>query len=321
MMEAVARTGRPNCREGDPGFAFALDVVQRAERHGFATTLVAERFLGPDLEAWMLSAALAVQTQSIEIMTAVHPGIMAPQVAAKMGATLDRLTGGRFALNVVNGWWREEFDEFGNGAWLDDANGRYRRMEEFIRATKTLWCGSGEPLDGEFYRLTGARLPMAPCRPPHPPIYAASRSAVGKRVVAEQADVWFVNYGTDLGSFDPSLRAVRQEIDEMRSMAGARGRTLGFAVSAHVICCDTMEKALTEAAALALHGQQDRISMVAAKALGAGLVGTPALVAERIRAYASVGVTCFMLHFHPMIDGLEQFAAEVMPLLQLEPVH
>ncbi len=36
-------------------------------------------------------------------MTAVHPGIVAPQVVAKMGASLDRLSGGGFAINVVPG--------------------------------------------------------------------------------------------------------------------------------------------------------------------------------------------------------------------------
>jgi FMNH2-dependent dimethyl sulfone monooxygenase len=76
-----------------------------------------------------------------------------------------------------------------------------------------------------------------------------------------------------------------------------------------------MEAAEAEAAALEEYGKRDRISFVAAKALGAGLVGTPRTIAERLRRYESIGMGCCMLHYHPMREGLETFAAEVMPLL------
>jgi FMNH2-dependent dimethyl sulfone monooxygenase len=39
------------------------------------------------------------------------------------------------------------------------------------------------------------------------------------------------------------------------------------------------------------------------------------MIAERLRRYEDIGVECVMLHYHPMIEGLETFAAEVMPLL------
>ena len=85
----------------DEAFAFARDVVCRGEQLGYDITLIAERLLGPDLEAWMLSAALASVAPRIEIMTAVHPGLLAPQFVANMGASLDRISGGRFHLNLV----------------------------------------------------------------------------------------------------------------------------------------------------------------------------------------------------------------------------
>jgi FMNH2-dependent dimethyl sulfone monooxygenase len=64
----------------------------------------------------------------------------------------------------------------------------------------------------------------------------------------------------------------------------------------------------------------DRIpgAAVAAKALGAGLVGTPQIIAQRIRRYEAMGIDCLMLQFHPMRDGLETFAREVMPLIRPE---
>ena len=61
--------------------------------------------------------------------------------------------------------------------------------------------------------------------------------------------------------------------------------------------------------------KNDWISGLIAKALGGGLIGTPALIAERIKRYEALGVECLMLTFHPMMEGMEKFAAEVMPLL------
>ena len=71
-------------------------------------------------------------------MVAVHPGMITPQVVAKMGASLDRISGGRFSIKIVNGWWQEEFDLFSNGTWIGDAE-RYPRMGEFIQVLKGLW--------------------------------------------------------------------------------------------------------------------------------------------------------------------------------------
>jgi alkanesulfonate monooxygenase SsuD/methylene tetrahydromethanopterin reductase-like flavin-dependent oxidoreductase (luciferase family) len=80
---AELRSGRAGGKDGT--FEFARDVVRRADELGFDTTLIAERFLGPDLEAWVLAAALAVVTKRIELLVAVHPGMVTPQVVAKMG--------------------------------------------------------------------------------------------------------------------------------------------------------------------------------------------------------------------------------------------
>src|SRR5262249_29058329 len=116
---AMEAGGRPVATRGDASpdksFALALDVVARAEALGFDITLIAERLAGPDLEAWMLAAALAARTKAIQIMPAVYPGMITPQLVAKMGATLDRITAGRFAIHDLNGWVPQEFQPFNNG--------------------------------------------------------------------------------------------------------------------------------------------------------------------------------------------------------------
>ena len=58
----------------------AREVVAAGERLGFDITLIAERLLGPDLEAWMLGTTLAAVAPRIHVMIAVHPGLWAPQI-------------------------------------------------------------------------------------------------------------------------------------------------------------------------------------------------------------------------------------------------
>jgi FMNH2-dependent dimethyl sulfone monooxygenase len=263
----------------------------------------------------MLAAALATQTTSIELMVAMHPGIILPQVAAKMGASLDRISGGRFAVNIVNGWWKEEFDLYGNGTWLDDPERRYRRMGEFVRVMKGLWTEDTFTHAGDFYHVAGGRLPIRPRRLPTPPVYAATRTPAGKEVIARDCDVWFLPYDPGYRLYDDNLRNMAREIREMDARAAALGRTMRYGISAHVIAAPSMSRAEAQADELEAYGQKDRVSAVAAKALGAGLMGTPREIAERIRRYEDIGVECLMLHFHPMLDGLETFAGEVMPLL------
>jgi dimethylsulfone monooxygenase len=303
----------------DKSFQFALDVVTRAEALGFDITLIAERLLGPDLEAWMLAAALAARTKQIQIMPAVYPGMITPQLVAKMGATLDRMTGGRFAINVVNGWFQKEFELFSNGAWIESSAARYRRMDEFVRVLKGLWSEEHFTMRGEFYQADDAMLAVKPVRVPHPPIYTASRADSGKDVIAEHCDLWFVSYAADHRRYEENFLAIKADVSDLAERARHFGRKLAFGMSAHVICAETLGEAQVQAEELEAYGQRDRISSTAARALGACLVGTPELIAQRMRRYEEIGVELFLLHFHPMLAGLETFARKVLPLLAEMP--
>ena len=305
----------------DKSFEFALEVVSKGEALGFDITLIAERLLGPDLEAWMLTAALAARTRTIQVMPAVYPGMITPQLAAKMGATLDRITGGRFAINVVNGWYQTEFELFSNGGWIASSEARYNRMNEFVQVLKGLWSDDHFTFPGEFFQAEDATLPMKPVRLPHPPIYTASRTDAGKDVIARHCDLWFVNYVADYRKYEENFAVIKRDIAGLTERATHFGRNLAFGMSAHVICAETMREAYARADELKAYGQRDRVSSTAARGLGACLVGTPQLIAERMRRYEDIGVELFLLNFHPMLPGLETFAKSVMPLLPLANAH
>jgi FMNH2-dependent dimethyl sulfone monooxygenase len=314
----------------DGTFEHACDVVRRADELGFHTTLIAERFLGPDLSAWVLASALAMVTKRIELMIAVHPGMVTPQVVAKMASSLDRISGGRTALNIVNGWWMEEFDLFSNGTWIGDSE-RYPRMGEYIRVIKGLWTDPDFNFDGVFYRahvqaaMKGADgkvimpdpgdVVAKPSQLPHPPIYAASRSPDGKTLIAQYGDVWFAEYKPGFRNFEDNIVRMAADVQAMRELAASHGRTLRFAINPQIIL-DNSQEAAERQAEDAERNAVARDRMV--NALGAGLVGTPRFVAERLRRYEEIGIDTMMTRFTPMLDGVEKFGREVIPLVNVQ---
>jgi FMNH2-dependent dimethyl sulfone monooxygenase len=160
---------------------------------------------------------------------------------------------------------------------------------------------------------------VKPVRVPHPPIYTASRADSGKDVIAEHCDLWFVSYAADHRRYEENFLAIKADVSDLAERAGHFGRKLAFGMSAHVICAETLGEAQGLAEELEAYGQRDRISSTAARALGACLVGTPELIAQRMRRYEEIGVELFLLHFHPMLAGLETFARKVLPLLAPMP--
>lgn len=316
MNAAIRESGTPGLANGpDKAFRFAVEMITRAEELGFTTTLIAERWIGTDHPAWMLAAALATVTSKIELMVAVHPGIITPQVVAKFTASLDRISGGRAAVNIVNGWWKEEFENFGHAGWPKDDDARYRRMDEFVRVMRGLWNEDTFDFHGEFYAVDRQELPLKPVQLPNPPIYAGSRHEPGKAVIARDCDYWFVDCLTDYRTWEQNVEQARETIADLNARATRYGRKLGFGMSCHVVCADTNAEAIRLANELEEHGKTSRVSFIAAKALGPGLVGTPETIADRIRRYEAAGVGTLMLHFHPMIEGMERFARDIIPLV------
>ena len=325
---AAIKTGASLAGRADGTFEFACDVVRRADELGFDSTLIAERFLGPDLSAWVLASALAMVTKRIELMVAVHPGMVTPHVVAKMASSLDRISQGRGALNIVNGWWMEEFDLFSNGTWIGDAE-RYPRMGEYIQVIKGLWTDPDFDFDGTYYRahvraaLTGADgkvvvpdlgdIVAKASHLPYPPIYAASRSPQGKVLIAQHGDVWFAEYQPGYRNFDANIERMAADVRAMDELAAKYGRKLRYAINPQVICCETQaeaERLADEAERNA--GPRDRM----VNALGAGLVGTPQLLAERLRHYEEIGIDIMMTRFTPMKEGIETFGTKVIPLMR-----
>ncbi len=298
----------------DASYLYAVDVLQRAEALGFDISLIAQRWLGPDLDSWIFATALATQTKTIQLMAAVHPGIVDPRLAAKMGASIDRISGGRFCVNIVNGARPQEGKMYGD--WIDASEARYQRMHEFIKVMKGMWTQDEFTFQGQFYNVEKGAMPTRSVRAPHPPIYAASRVDEGMNVVSEECEAWFVNYDKDRRNYAQSLKRIEQEVGLMETRVRSLGRTMNYGINAIVIIGDTDEEAEAKAEEHLHLVQTDPSIHVGTSGVGAALIGSPKTIVERMRRYESLGVSLFMLHFYPMRSGLDEFAEKILPELR-----
>jgi FMNH2-dependent dimethyl sulfone monooxygenase len=120
------------------------DVVTTADRAGFEASVPVARWRGRhrfngtcyDTLAW--AAGMGAVTDHAAIFSTTHVPMIYPIVAAKQCTTVDHLTGGRFALNVVCGWYSQELRMFGLPPMDHDT--RYAYAENGSR-----WCANCGP--------------------------------------------------------------------------------------------------------------------------------------------------------------------------------
>jgi pyrimidine oxygenase len=112
-----------------PSFDLNRAVVQKAEAYGFdfALSMIKLRgFGGPtefwdhNLESFTLMAGLAAVTSRIRLYASVAVLTLPPAIVARMAATIDVISRGRFGVNIVSGWQQAEYDQM--GLWPGDAH-------------------------------------------------------------------------------------------------------------------------------------------------------------------------------------------------------
>jgi alkanesulfonate monooxygenase len=322
----------------DPSWARNRRAIQLAEELGFDSTLVAQHTINPlslsrdQLEAWTASAALAAVTERIEIITAIKPYLYHPVVLAKQALQIEDISQGRFAINVVNAWFKPELDRAGIGFAEHDQ--RYAYGEEWLSIVRDLISGEEVTFKGRFFEVDRYQLNPASRFRERPTIYVGGESDPAKDLVAHSADVWFIN--------GQPPHEVQRLIGEVQSRARS-GAPVRFGLSAYVIARETETEAqavLEEFWGYAELDAEDKAHVFENAdhkavmfqtfkkypAIGtnggtaAGLVGTYDQVAERIRAFHDLGIELFMLQFQPLEAEMRRFAEHVIPRVRATAV-
>jgi dimethylsulfone monooxygenase len=318
---------------------YNIALAQTAERVGFEYALTATRFLGGykadgQHESVILTSALLQATQKLRVIAAVLPGIWPPALLAKLATTADHLSQGRWAVNVVSGWFKEEFTALGE-PWLEHDE-RYRRSEEFIRVLKGLWSEGPFTFKGDFYRINALAYKPQPVQRPHPEIFQGGNSKAARQMAARVSDWYFMNGG--------SLEVLKAQIDEVSAEAAKHGRKLKFAVNAFVIARDTEAEAravqedivrLADPEAIAGFANavkqaglatDDKLGMWAQSrqqdlvqpndGFKTGLIGTREQIAERIVQLRDIGIDLVLVGVLNYDWELAHFGEKIIPLVR-----
>ena len=168
----------------DFGFRFVLSPVKY---RGFGGPTEHWDYV---LESFEVMAALAEATDRIQLYGSVALPTVHPAITARRGATIDHISQGRFGINLVSGWQKDEYVQM--GLWPGDAHyeRRYQYAREYVDILKLLWTQRDVDYAGEFFQLRDCRILPHPERPL--PLVCAGQSDVGMRFTAQHADYAFV---------------------------------------------------------------------------------------------------------------------------------
>ncbi|APS23908.1 NtaA/DmoA family FMN-dependent monooxygenase [Streptomyces parvus] len=175
--------------------------------------------------------ALAAVTERLGLAATVNATFNEPYELARRIATLDHLSGGRAAWNVVTSSDAFTGENFRRGGYLDRAD-RYTRAAEFVATARELWDswtpeGASRPFahEGPQFTVSGEfTVPRSPQG--HPVVIQAGDSSEGREFAASAADIIFTRHGTLEAGRDfyadvkGRLAAYGREADSLKIMPG-----------------------------------------------------------------------------------------------------
>ena len=328
-------------RNRAPDFAYLKEIAQAVDRLGFGGVLLPTGKNCDD--PWAIAAALASHTQRLRFLAALRPGVASPTYFARQAAAIDRLSNGRFIVNIVTGGNPGELA--GDGVFLPHDE-RYKHTAEFLTVFNGLLAGRKVDFEGDHVKVKGAQLAFRPVQQKFP-VWFGGSSDPAIDVAAEHVDVYL--------TWGEPLDQVAEKIERVRKRAKAHGRKVKFGLRLHFVVRETEDEAWAAADRLianlsdaviataqekfaresdsigqrrmsALHGAGRRENLVIAPNLWAGvglvrggagtaLVGDPQTVAKRLREYQDLGIETIIGSGYPHLEEAYQVAELLFPEL------
>ena len=320
-----------------------VEVALLAEEMEFEAIVPVGRFQGfggstdyggTGFEVYTFAAGLAAATTYPALFATSHVPTMHPVMAAKQAATIDHISGGRFAMNLVMGWHKAEMEMF--GPEMLDHDMRYDVGAEWVEIIKRVWQ-MDEPFDydGKFFQVKKALLKPQPLQKPRPPIMCAGQSPKGKRFAAQHCDIGFLAFEKISGVAD-----MRAAVESFTSIArDDYQRKLSMWSLAYIVQGDTEQEArelynyyvqehgdfVAATNLVTIHGvhakgwsdetRRERLADVVAGFGAYPLIGTPEQIVEGLKQFSDAGLEGIVLSWPGYHKGMEDFRDKVLPLL------
>lgn len=320
----------------------SLRLAQHADRIGFDAVIPVQRWRGfggdanlsaRSFEPFTWATALLASTKRIQAFATVQVPVIHPVMAAKMAVTADHVSGGRFGMNVVAGWFPEEFAMFGLTQREHEA--RYAYADEWTTLLKRLWTEQAAlDFTGEYIQAVDAFSDPHPLQDPYPVIMNAGTSGPGREFAATHSDVIFAS----LQDMDTAQRQIAEIKDQALVSHGRQVRVFG---RVHIVCGSTeqeaqdyfrwvhrdnadvaaIEKLLAGVSANSKslettpeeHGQM--IERLAAGRGAMTLVGTPDQIVAQLETLTNAGLDGVAISWVNYDEGLQQMEHHILPLM------
>ena len=138
------------------------------------------------MDPFVTLTAAAMATKTLKVATGVCLVAQRdPIQTAKLVASLDQLSGGRFLFGVGNGWNQDEMENHGT-----DFATRHKLVRERIEAMKEIWTKSKPKYAGDMVKFDEMMQWPKPVQKPHPPIIVGGGFPQGARRAANYGDGW-----------------------------------------------------------------------------------------------------------------------------------
>lgn len=314
-------------------------IAQQADRMGFEALVPIARwrgfggstnFNGNSFETYTWAAGLAEATENIGVFATSHLPTVHPVMAAKMATTIDRISGGRFGVNLVMGWFAPEMEMFGQKQGEHDD--KYRQGQEWIDFAKKAWTEPGLfDFEGDFYNSQRVESYPKPHQGPYPALINAGNSSAGMAFSARNVDVNFAALDTieNMKSYSGKIRGMaREEFNRSLDVM-----TYGLVVvrdtekEAKAAFQEVLDKGDYDAAEnvtslMGMQSQSFRAQIEQFKErfvagwAGYPIVGTPEQVTEQLAAVNDAGMGGFIMGMIDYNEELKYFGENVMPLLK-----
>jgi len=265
-------------------------------------------FTSPILDPMLGLSQAAAMSDTLKVGTAVFLlPLRSAAAAAKLGASLDHLSEGRFIFGIgAGGEFPREFAACGVSP-----KERGARLTEGIEVMRKLWSGKPVSHHGKLWHFDDVHMQPAPVTPGGPPIWCGGRSEAALRRAGTLANGW-MSYVVTPDQFAKGLAT----IDAARTEAGRAAEPFGTAHLLFTRLDDSYERAWDDATALL----STRYAMDFRKAAERYCaMGDPEAIAATLRKFHAAGVRHFILDMLGTPEEreaqLRRFANEVRPLI------
>lgn len=292
-------TIRPTPQGGSvPAMLRANERLLRAAREHDLSCWVIDHFQFDDqpiLECFAFLAYHAGRSPGLRWGTLVlGQGYRNPALTAKIAATLQFLTGGRFILGLGAGDAEAEHRAYGYP--FPAARARVEQLDEAAHVIKALWQGGPATFTGAHYHIADAYCMPKPEPPPVLMIGGGGERRT-LRVVARHADWWNADY------YSPA--------DYARKLA---------VLADHCRAVGRDPAAIVPTCYMGISISHDPARLIRRRVMGHRgevhvISGDPDAVTAQIEAFAAAGVRLMQLNFldFPRTDGLDLFLTDVLP--------